>query len=129
MKIKKILIIDDDIEYLNEIEDLLVQEDFEIIKKNNTDDILNFVKKNKPNLIILDLKINGLTGIDVAKLLKKDIKTKSLPIMFLTNYDDGYDDDFDKNRIKLGIKICLKKTIKPEILINEIKKIEWKLKK
>jgi|GEM_PF-935680 len=124
MKIKKIIIIDDDIEYINEMEELLAQKDFKIVKKNNTDDILNFVKKNKPDLIILDLKINGMTGIDVAKLLKKDMKTKGLPIIFLTNYYNGNDIDYNEDKVKFGKNICLKKTIKPEILINEIKKIE-----
>ena len=123
MKIKRILIIDGDHEYINEMEELLVQNDFEIIKKNNTDDVLNFIKKTKPDLIILDLKINGKTGIDVAKLVKNDPKTNGLPVMLLTNY--YYDDDCNCNKknIEFGINICLKKSIKPEILINEIKKI------
>ena len=124
MIIKKIIIIDDDIEYINEMEEILVQNDFEIIKKNNTDDVLNFIKKTKPDLIILDLKINGKTGIDVAKLVKNDPKTNGLPVMLLTNYYDDDDNDYNKDNLKFGINICLKKTIKPEMLINEIKKIE-----
>ena len=124
MIIKKIIIIDDDIEYVNEMEELLVQNGFEIIKKNNTDDVLNFIKKTKPDLIILDLKINGKTGIDVAKLVKNDPKTNGLPIILLTNYYNGNDNDYNKDNLKFGINICLKKTIKPEMLINEIKKIE-----
>jgi CheY-like chemotaxis protein len=124
MKIKKIIIVDDDLDYINEIEDLLIEKKFEIIKKNNTDDILNFVKKNTPDLIILDMKINGLTGIDVAKILNKDVITKKLPIMLLTNYYNEDDSEFNKNKNKFGINICLKKTIKPEELIKEIIKIE-----
>ena len=122
MKIKRILIIDGDHEYINEMEELLVQNDFEIIKKNNTDDVLNFIKKTKPDLIILDLKINGKTGIDVAKLVKNDPKTNGLPIILLTNYYNGNDNDYNKDNLKFGINICLKKTIKPEMLIKEIKK-------
>ena len=124
MIIKKIIIIDDDIDYINEMEELLVQNGFEIIKKNNTDDILNFIKKTKPDLIILDLKINGKTGIDVAKLVKNDPKTNGLPIILLSNYCNGNDNDYNKDKLKFGINICLQKTITPEMLINEIKKIE-----
>ena len=122
MKIKKIIIVDDDFEYTNEVSELLSPKDFNVIIKNDTDDILNFVKRNNPDLVILDLKINGLTGIDVAKMLQKDIKTKGLPIMLLTNY---YDDDnvYNKDNIKFGINICLKKSIRPETLIDEIIKI------
>jgi response regulator RpfG family c-di-GMP phosphodiesterase len=124
MIIKKIIIIDDDIEYTNEMEELLVQMDFEIIKKNNTHDILNFIKKTKPDLIILDLKINGKTGIDVAKLVKNDPKTNGLPIILLSNYYNGNYSDYNRDIIKFGINICLKKTINPETLFSEIKKIE-----
>ena len=127
MKIKKIMIVDDDNEYTDEMEELLTRRDFEIIKKNNTDDILNFIKKNKPDLIILDLKINGKTGIDVAKLVKNDPKTNGLPIILLTNYYNGFDSDYIEDKIKSGINICLKKSIKPEVLIAEIKKIETDL--
>lgn len=124
MKIEKILILDDDVEYLNEIEEFFVQENFIIIKKIDTNDILNFVKKNTPDLIILDYKINGLTGIDVAKLITNDPKTNGLPIILLTNYYNGNVHDYCKDTMKLGIHVCLKKTIKPDVLIDEIKKIE-----
>jgi CheY-like chemotaxis protein len=125
MTIKKIIIIDDDNDYINEIEELLVLKDYEIVKKNNTDDILNFVKTNKPDLVILDLKINGLTGIDVAKMLKNDPKTNGLPIILLSNFYNDNEGDFSKDNVKHGINVCLKKTVKPEILIEEIKKIEY----
>ena len=124
MKIKKIMIVDDDSEYTDEMEELLVQKNFDIVKKNNTHDILNFIKKTKPDLIILDLKINGKTGIDVAKLVKNDPKTNGLPIILLTNYYNGNNEDYDKDKIKTGINIYLEKSIKPEALIDEIKKIE-----
>ena len=122
MKIKKILIIDDDIEYLNELEELLVREAFEVIKKNNTFRILVFIKKIKPDLIILDFKINGMTGIDVTRLLRSCRETEDIPVVMVSNY---YNSDSNNNKeIESGVQIYLKKTIKPEFLINEIKKIE-----
>ncbi len=122
MKIKKILIIDDDVEYVNELEEFLAEKDFVILKKNSTHKILFFIKKNKPELIILDFKINGLTGMDVTRLLKEDNATKNIPIILVTNYYDNT--EILKNIIKYGINACLKKIIKPEVLYNEIKKIE-----
>lgn len=122
MKIKKILIVDDDVDYVNELEEFLVLKGFVITKRNSTHGILVFIKKNKPELIILDFKINGLTGIDVTKLLKNDKTTKNIPIILVTNYYDDVENI--KNVIKYGINVCLKKIIQPELLYSEIKKIE-----
>jgi len=122
MKIKRILIIDDDIEYMNEMEELLVREAFKVIKKNNTYKILAFIKKIKPELIIMDYKINGMTGIDVTRLLRDCRETENIPVMLVSNYYN-YDSNHHKV-IESGVQIYLKKTIRPELLINEIRKIE-----
>jgi DNA-binding response OmpR family regulator len=122
MRIKKILIIDDDMDYINELEEYLIQEKYYILKKNDTDDILSFIKDNKPDLVILDFKINGLTGFDVNILMKNDEQTKDIPIILVSNYYD--DTDNNEHLLKSGIRICLKKSIEPERLIYEIRKIE-----
>ena len=122
MKIKRILLVDDDIEYLNELEECLAREAFDVIKKNNTRRILSFIKKLNPDLIILDFKINGMTGIEVTRLLKKCRDTEDIPIMLVSNY---YYPNSNNNQInESGVKIYLNKTIKPENLIKEIRKIE-----
>jgi DNA-binding response OmpR family regulator len=122
MKIKRILLVDDDTEYMNELEEFLVGETFDIIKKNNTHRILSFVKRSIPDLIILDFKINGMTGVDVTRILKDCRETKDIPVILISNYHNS-----DSNNHKIldsGVKIFLKKTIKPENLIKEIRKIE-----
>jgi DNA-binding response OmpR family regulator len=122
MKIKRILIVDDDIEYMNELEELLVREAFEVIKKNNTFKILEFIKKIKPGLIILDFKINGMTGIDVTRLLRSCRETEDIPVVLVSNY---FNSDTNNHKvIESGVQIYLNKTIRPGLLIDEIRKIE-----
>jgi DNA-binding response OmpR family regulator len=122
MKIKRILIVDDDVEYMNELEELLVREAFEVIKKNNTFRILVFIKKTQSDLIILDFKINGMTGIDVTRLLKNCRETQDIPVMLVSNYLNS---DSDNHKlIESGVQKYLKKSIKPHLLIDEIRKIE-----
>lgn len=121
MKIKRILIVDDDIEYMNELEELLVREAFEVIKKNNTIKILVFIKKLKPDLIILDFKINGMTGIDVTKLVRNCRETEDIPVILVSNYLNS--DSDNHTLIESGVQKYLKKTIRPQLLIDEIRKI------
>jgi DNA-binding response OmpR family regulator len=122
MKIKKILIVDDDLEYMNELEEFLLTEDFEVIKKNNTRRILFFIQNANPDLIILDFKINGMTGIDVTRIVKDCNTTKDIPIILVSNFHNS--DSNNHKVIESGVQIYLKKTIKPELLLNEIRKIE-----
>lgn len=109
-------------EYMNELEEFLILQNFEIVKKNNTFKILMFTIKIKPDLIILDLKINGMTGIDVTRLLKRCQATKDIPVIVMSNYHNS--DSNNHEVIESGVEIYLKKTIRPELLIEEIRKIE-----
>ena len=122
MKIKKILIVDDDVDYMNELGEFLLIEDFTVTKKNNTHKILLFIQKIKPDLIILDLKINGMTGIDVTRILKGCNATKGIPIILVSNFHNA--DSNNRTVIESGVQIYLKKPLNPELLINEIRKIE-----
>jgi DNA-binding response OmpR family regulator len=122
MIIKRILIVDDDVEYMNELEEYLIRENFNVVKKNNTFKILMFIIKIKPDLIILDLKINGMTGIDVTRLLKGCQTTRDIPIIVMSNHHNS--DSNNQKIIESGVQLYLKKTIRPELLIDEIRKIE-----
>ncbi|MBN2736079.1 MAG: response regulator [Spirochaetales bacterium] len=122
MTITTILLVDDDGNYMNELEEFLVRNDFTVIKKNSTHKVLPFIKKNKPDLIILDYKINGMTGIDVSRILNNDPDTKDIPIMLVSNYHNSGSYEYKNN--DSGIRIYLQKSSKPEVLLQEIRKIE-----
>jgi len=124
MIIKRILIVDDDVEYMNELEEYLIRENFDVVKKNNTSKILLFIIKIKPDLIVIDFKINGMTGIDVTKLLKGCQTTKDIPIIMMSNYHNSNSNNH--KIIESGVRLYLKKTIQPELLLDEIRKIEGK---
>ena len=71
----------------------------------------------KPDLIVLDLFLPGLSGQEVLTELKKNKKTKNIPVIVLTNLEGQHD-----NVIQLGATDCM---IKTEISMEEIlKKIE-----
>jgi len=79
---KKILIIDDEQAILNMYSSALG--DFEVITADNGEEGIIVARKEKPDLIILDLMLPKLDGYKVCRLLKFDERYKHIPILMLT---------------------------------------------
>jgi len=84
-----ILIIDDDINSIQLAINILKQSDtYNIIFTTSGKEALQRVKEYDFKLILLDIIMEPMNGFDVCKELKKDNKTKEIPIIFLTARDD-----------------------------------------
>ncbi len=84
---KKILIVEDDKLISEAYGDHLNSESYEIEYAYDGQEALDKVKEFKPHLILLDIIIPKITGISVLKKLKKDSKTKNIPVIVLTNLE------------------------------------------
>jgi len=83
---KKILIVEDDKEYLWIMRQSLEDENLTIVYAGDGEEGLKMAEKEKPDLILLDIIMPKMDGIEMAKKLKeKGIKSK---VMFLTNVKD-----------------------------------------
>ncbi|MGL4850328.1 MAG: HD domain-containing phosphohydrolase [Clostridium sp.] len=78
---KHILIVDDDIINLKEAEKIL-KEKYKVTLLISGEEALKFLKKNKVDIIILDVEMPGLSGIDVMKKIKRSSVMKNMPIIF-----------------------------------------------
>ena len=118
---KSILIVDDSKLILYALQRLLenADKDYDIHKVDSGKKALDFLDKNKPDIIILDLMMPNMSGVDVFKKIKEDEKTKDIPILILTA-------DTDAIRWEKELKACDKFMIKPfdnDELVNEVKKL------
>ena len=78
-------------------------------------------KKKKPDLILLDLILPDMNGIEILKMAKGDEKLKDIPIFVLTNYTDP---ELEKESWRLGAeKYIVKANYTPSQLMEVIK--EW----
>jgi DNA-binding response OmpR family regulator len=84
MSLKKILIVDDEVDLVETVRFPLEMEGFNVLVSYNGEDALNQARKEKPDLIILDLMLPKLDGYKVCRLLKFDEKYKHIPILMLT---------------------------------------------
>jgi len=81
---KKILVVDDEADLVETVRFPLEMEGFNVLVSYNGEDALNQARKEKPDLILLDLMLPKLDGYKVCRLLKFDEKYKHIPILMLT---------------------------------------------
>ncbi|MEA3306858.1 MAG: response regulator [Elusimicrobiota bacterium] len=84
MKAKRILIVDDDPNVGLLISAILKQQNFKVTPLYNGDEVLDFLKKEIPDLILLDLKMPGIDGFSLCKKIRETPKTKNIPIIILS---------------------------------------------
>lgn len=81
---KKIVIVDDDDQLRSLLEDILEEEQFMVVSCEDTEEGYKRILKSLPDLIILDVKVPRIGGIELCRLLRSNSTTKHIPIIMLT---------------------------------------------
>lgn len=84
MSKKRILVVDDEVDLVETVLFSLELEGYEVLVAHNGEEALNLARKEKPDLILLDLMLPKLDGYKVCRLLKFDERYKHIPILMLT---------------------------------------------
>lgn len=90
-KSHRILVVDDVPENLNLISTMLGQEGYEVRRAPNGKMALQNVPRYRPHLILLDIMMPGMSGYEVCEILKQDVETAHIPIIFLSALNDSFD--------------------------------------
>jgi len=80
---KKILIVDDNTD-LNKVLQMSLKESYETVSAINGEDAVDLAVTEVPDLIIMDLMMNGMNGIEAIRLIRQVPKTRSIPIIAIT---------------------------------------------
>src|SRR3989338_4462297 len=81
---KKILVIEDDIANATVIKGGLALKGYKVTVAPSAEDALKILQNSLPNLIVLDINLRGLSGIQLCEILKKNPRTAPIPIIMLT---------------------------------------------
>ena len=84
---KKILFVEDESALQKTFGDLLSEEGYEMISAMDGESGLRMAKTENPDLILLDLILPKIHGIEVLEKLKEDPATKKIPVIILTNLE------------------------------------------
>ena len=116
--VKTILFIDDNPVDRTLIDRLLRKCNFNVLLASTAKDGLNIAEEHKPDLILLDILLPGISGIEVCKKLKNKSLTSKIPIIFYTSIDTPkHLIDYES----YGAIDYVQKTTPSDILIKQIK--------
>jgi len=81
---KKVMVVDDEESLVELVSAILEREKYEVIKAADGQQCLDKLKSVKPDLILLDMMMPGMSGREVCEKIRKNPKTKNLKVAFLT---------------------------------------------
>lgn len=81
---EKILVIEDEPDIAKLVSYNLAQERFRVVTAGDGEQALRIIEREKPDLVVLDLMLPGLSGIELCKILRGRADTSKLPILMLT---------------------------------------------
>ncbi|MHC4290065.1 MAG: response regulator [Planctomycetota bacterium] len=120
---QRILIIDDDIDYVESIVNLLEAKGYTVASAHNGADGVASAKADKPDLILLDVMMNTKDeGFNVARELQEIEDLKGTPVIMCTGVrrEMNLPFGFEPDQTWLPVKQILEKPLKPETLLDAI---------
>ncbi len=83
---KVILVVEDDSKSLKLIRDLLQASGYKTIEATDGEQGVDLAKAKKPDLILMDIQMPEMDGLEATRILKADATTRNIPILALTSY-------------------------------------------
>ena len=114
----KILIVDDDIATGIILEGYLQSCNHYIHIVDNGKNALEWAEKIKPDLILLDIMMPGISGFEVCERLKNEKTTKRIPVLFITSLSDS---DSRKKAIESGAEGFMVKPLSEDLILAYVK--------
>jgi len=122
---KKILLVDDDPDFVEGARMVLEKSDFEVVTAFSGKECLERIKEERPDLIILDIMMPKKSGFEVCKELKSNIEYSRIPVVMLTALKQKLSQTSYSiaEGLELEAEDYLEKPIEPKELVSRIKKI------
>ncbi|CAK8163178.1 Polar-differentiation response regulator DivK [Candidatus Xenohaliotis californiensis] len=116
---EKIIIVEDNELNMKLFTDILLHCGFEIEAINDGNNVIGAIKKYKPHLILMDIQLGGISGLDLIKKIKNTSSMNHIPIIAITAFAMRHDEE---KIMESGCESYLTKPIAINTLINEVEK-------
>ena len=120
---KKVMIVEDNELNMKLFDDLLGAHGYDTIKTRDGTKVLDLARANNPDLIVMDIQLPEVSGLDVTKWLKADADLRSIPVIAVTAFAMKGDEE----KIREGG--CEDYVSKPISIVDFMKVVEKYLKK
>jgi two-component system, cell cycle response regulator DivK len=117
VKRKRILVVEDDRLSLIVLRQLLTAQGYEILHSSEGWDGINRARNEQPDLIVMDINLPDISGLDATLLLKKDDQTKNIPIIAVTAFVTPAD---KANALRSGCDAYIAKPVNMSNLLGTV---------
>jgi two-component system phosphate regulon response regulator PhoB len=117
---KKILVVDDEEDIIELVRYNLSREGYKVLCAASGEEGLKTARAENPDLIVLDLMLPGVDGLDVTRRLKVDDTTRKIPIVMLTA--KGEESDIVTG-LELGAEDYITKPFSPRVLVARVRAV------
>lgn len=88
---KTILVVDDEKDIVELVAYNLLREGYQVAKAYDGDQALRYIRESQPDMVILDLMLPGIDGIEICRYIRKNTLTEKLPVIMLTAKSEAID--------------------------------------
>ncbi|MDF3024984.1 MAG: divK1 [Alphaproteobacteria bacterium] len=120
---KKVMIVEDNELNMKLFDDLLGAHGYDTIKTRDGTKVMDLARQHRPDLIVMDIQLPEVSGLDVTKWLKSDEELKSIPVIAVTAFAMKGDEE----KIRQGG--CEDYVSKPISIIDFMKTVQKYLEK
>ena len=116
---KTVLIVEDNELNMKLFNDLLETQGYRVVQVDNGNDALDAVRREQPDLILMDIQLPGQSGLDVTRDIKADETTRHIPVIAVTAFAMRSDEE----RIRAGgCEDYLAKPISVPVFLQTVKR-------
>lgn len=119
-KIKKVLVVEDEEDILKLISFNIAKEGYQVIEARSGEEGLNRAFEEEPDILLLDLMLPGLDGLEVCRRIKQDARTEKLPIIMVTAKGEEAD---IVTGLEMGADDYITKPFSPRVLTSRTRAV------
>jgi type IV pilus assembly protein PilB len=115
----RILVVDDELAMLEMLRDLLTSEGYEVITASDGREAWSAVRQEVPDLILSDIRMPGMDGLEFLKRIRGDASTNHVPMLFLTGLGSV---DEQTRAYNLGTDDYIEKPVQSKLLASRVRR-------
>jgi len=117
---KKVLVVDDEVHIVHVVAIKLRNNGYEVISADNGAEAFELACKEKPDIVVTDFQMPGMTGLELVEKLRQHEEIKDIPVIMLTARNFAVPKEQQED---LRISECLSKPFSPKELLGSIEDI------
>ena len=118
MAIKNVLIVDDSATDTHLLSEMLKKNGYSILTATSGEEAINKAKKDKPDLILMDIVMPGMSGFEATRAITKDPETASIPVIVCSTKGQETDKAWG---LRQGAKDYIVKPVSEKVLMEKIR--------